>query len=167
MTPQSARHEPDTWLLSCVAVSHSRDPSLNHCHVFNESNITILHRPIAEIIWRQDQKTDLLSLIVEVFGSITYVRKRGKVPHVKSVNSQYSALAGQQVAFTHQRTKHGNTMLKRPTTELSTKSNISNNNVKKSGQAGGPMTKYLLDTKERSLEATIASHSKFSAHHLT
>jgi len=43
---------------------------------------TILHRPIAGIIWRQIQKTNLLSLIVEVFGSITYVRRRGKVPHV-------------------------------------------------------------------------------------
>jgi len=38
-----------------------------------------------------------LSLIVDVFGSITYVRRRGKVPHVKSVNSQYSVQVGQQV----------------------------------------------------------------------
>jgi len=78
-------------------------------HVFTDSNITILNRPIAEITRRQDQKTNLLSLIVEVFGSINYVRRRGKVPHVKSVNSQYSVQAGQQVAVIH--TREQNTAL--------------------------------------------------------
>ena len=70
-----------------------------YVHVIIESNIVILHRSIAETIWRQNQQTNLFSPIVGVFGSITYVRRRGKVPHVKSVDSQYSVQAGQQAAF--------------------------------------------------------------------
>ena len=72
---------------------------------------------------------------------------------------------GQPVAFVylHQRTEHNNNLLKRPSLEMSTKTKCDDekadvNTVKHAvkGPAGCVMAKYLLDTKECSLAATIA-----------
>ena len=63
---------------------------------------------------------------------------------------------------THQRTKHNNNMLKRPTPQDVTKTNedeqklISGNTTTKRGVEGGPMTKFLLANAEGSLGDTIA-----------
>ena len=59
---------------------------------------------------------------------------------------------------THQRTKHAADLLKRPAsaTETSTNDDHSANGIKRKPAADGAMIKYLLDTKERSLAATIA-----------
>jgi len=118
-----------------------------------ESNIFILHRRIADCYGARIKNERVES----DRGGIWDLHEKGQSASCEECRSTVKCAGGSTSGLhMHLRTKQGhNMLLKCCTTDSSTESIISNN-VKKSGQAGGPATKYLFDTKERSLEEAIA-----------
>ena len=94
-----------------------------------------------------------------------YLREnKGQRAHCKACSLVKCEGGSTSGLHTHQRTKHGADLLKRPACDTSTKKSMNDDQsadgIKRKsapgGTADGPVTKYLLDTNERSLAATIA-----------
>jgi radical SAM protein with 4Fe4S-binding SPASM domain len=96
---------------------------------------------------------------------LLYLReKKGQKAKCKECSLIVKCEGGCSGLHTHQRTKHSNNLLKRSSVE--TPKRVNNDDTKVTMKEhnlhhGSPMTKYLLDTKERSLGATI---SRMAAH---
>jgi len=143
----------------CVAVSHSRDQSLSVYirHVItatctcllNVTHIAVLHRHIAEIIRRQDQKTKVLSLIVEV---LPIREKKGHSASCKECKFTVPC-AGETgtcwvVAVMHTREQNSISMLKRPTFDALLLMTISPTSI----EAAGTFSGWSLDYYVRSYD---------------
>ena len=113
--------------------------------------------------WHLHLRTSLFRQIAQEFCSIISEKKRWQNAMCKEcsviVKCEGRSTSG---LHTHQRTKHNNNMLKRPTPQDVTKTNedeqklIGGTTTTKRGAEGGAMTKHLLANAERSLGATIA-----------
>ena len=95
---------------------------------------------------------------------LLYLReKKGQKAKCKEcsliVKCEGGSTSVQWSSYTYHRTKHSNNLLKRSSVE--TQQRINNDDTKVTGKEhnlhqGSPMTKYLLDTKERSIGATVS-----------